>query len=116
MEFKRLTRLLLIGFGLLAGCSPSNPVAPTAPEAARGSWEIFPPNILYVVDQVNVTSKELNQGKAKFRPDDIKRIQVLRPGNGIDLVALYSPDARYGVIIVTTKKGNKPTEAAPKGQ
>ena len=54
-------------------------------------------NVLYVVDGVKVSASDVN-------PDNVADISVLKGGSA---TAIYGPDGRNGVIVITSKQAKK---------
>jgi hypothetical protein len=90
----------------LTGCSKvSNgiPPAPTANRFLKGADG--PP--LWLVDNVEISDPQLIRARSINSPNDIKSISVLSPSLTNDLVSLYGPKAKNGVVLVVTTKGIK---------
>lgn len=98
--------LLIVCFGFsLVGCSkvsngvPPTPAANTFLKGADG-----PP--LWFVDNVEVAAPQ-QKGKPVVDPNNIQAVTVLSPDANKDLISRYGERGKNGVVLVTTKKGDK---------
>lgn len=105
MNCRQLIALILLVSSSFwgSGCSKKNLAIPVAPTTALVGNQPEDTRPLYFIDNLEVS--DLKQ--AKINPNDIKSINVLKPSAENNLVSIYGPKAKNGVIFVTTKKKNK---------
>ncbi|QJD79604.1 hypothetical protein [Spirosoma rhododendri] len=103
------TRILVLliacsGFSLTTCSQVSNGVPPTPAANAFLKGANGPP--LWFVDNVEVAAPQ-KKGKPIVDPNDIQTVTVLSPDSNNDLISRYGEKGKNGVVLVTTKKGEK---------
>ena len=101
MNHRRLLLLILVAGSSFIGsaCSKTNLGMPPAPTTALVDKQSDDTRPLCFVNNIEVQDFK----QAKLDPNDIKSVNVLKPSATNDLVGIYGPKAKNGVIFVTTK-------------